>query len=73
MSELPVLQAYLVPWCYLLKNASTISAQVHGFSVASEVAHASMVHLWTTEANSHVHLSLVIAKTKVPQLHIRST
>ena len=49
----------------LPKEANTTSIQLHGFSNASELAYAGAVYLWVEDLNNDVHISLVMAKTRV--------
>ena len=63
--EISVLQGHLIPRCYFTKHCHTLSMQLHGFSDASEVAYAGVVYLRSVDTRGNVHLSLVMAKTKV--------
>ena len=49
-------------------NATCV--QLHGFSDASEGAYAGVVYVRATDLNHDVHLSLVIAKTKVAPINL---
>ena len=67
-SQLPVLTERLIPRCYYPVESHIGSLQIHGFSDASESAYAGVVYLRMLEADGTVHVSLVIAKTKVAPL-----
>ena len=51
--------------CYFPKNAQITSVQLHGFSDTSENAYSSVVYLRAIDSLNHVHVSLVMSKTKV--------
>ena len=63
--EICILQGHLIPRCYFTKQCHTVSMQLHGFSDASEVAYAGVVYLRSVDTRGNVHVSLVMAKTKV--------
>ena len=63
--EICTLQRHLIPRCYFTKHSHTLSMQLHGFSDASEVAYAGVVYLRSVDTRGKVHVSLVVAKTKV--------
>ena len=44
------------------------SVELHGFSVASKLVYTGVVYLRTLDVKNSVHVSLVIAKTKVAPL-----
>ena len=52
----------------LPKNINVTSVELHGFSDAWELAYAAVVYLRTLDVKNYVHVSLVIAKTKVAPL-----
>ena len=64
-SELRLLSEKHISRCYFPKGIVIESIQLHGFSDASEDAYASVIYLRLTDSVGNVHLSLVIAKTKV--------
>lgn len=64
-SELPSLVHKDVPRCYFPKHVQVVSLQIHGFSDASEDAYASVVYFRMVDSAGVVHISLVMAKTKV--------
>ena len=64
-SELPLLLRKGMPRCYFPKNVQIVSFQVHGFCDASEDAYAGIVYLRMVDSTGAVHISLVMAKTKV--------
>ena len=64
-SELQLLSEKHISRCYFPKGVVIESVQLHGFSDASEDAYASVIYLRLTDSDGNVHLSLVIAKTKV--------
>ncbi len=51
--------------CYFPSDAQIRSVQIHGFCDASENAYAGVVYIRMIDSDSNVHISLVIAKTKV--------
>ena len=71
--DLPVLSGKLIPRCYFPKNAQIVSVQLHGFSDASKSANAGVVHLRMVDTNNVVHVSLVMAQTKVAPLNRQTT
>ncbi len=60
--ELPLLASKQISRCYFPSDAQIRSVQIHGFCDASENAYAGVVYI---DSDSNVHISLVIAKTKV--------
>ena len=66
--ELPLLQDHLIPRNFCPKNIDVASVELHEFSDASELAYAGVVYLRTLDVKNCVHVSLVIAKTKVAPL-----
>ena len=67
-SELQVLSECHVPRYYFPKDVSIINVQLHGFSDASEDAYAAAVYVRGKESNGTVHVSLIMAKTRVSPL-----
>ena len=53
---------------YSLKGVIIESIQLHGFSHASADAYAGVTYLHLTDSDGNVHISLVIAKTKVASI-----
>ena len=64
-TELPQLRDHLIARPYFPKSAKIVSVQLHGFCDASEVAYAGVVYLRAIDSKNNVHMSLVMAKTKV--------
>ena len=63
--ELSALVSRLIPRCYFPKQVNVTSTQLHGFSDASEAAYAGVVYLRMVDSEGGIHVSLVMAKTKV--------
>ena len=63
--ELPSLRRHPIPRCYGTDDVDLSSAQLHGFSDASESAYSAVVYLRFPEDNGAAHIALVMAKTKV--------
>ena len=63
--EYPVLHEHLVPRCYFPSSRDITSLQLHGFGDASEVAYGGVIYLRAIDTNNAIHVSLVMAKTKV--------
>ncbi len=63
--ELPCLSGCHIPRCYYPKEARITSLQLHGFPDASECAYGGVVYLRTVDTDGKVHVSFVMAKTKV--------
>ena len=63
--ELSALVSRLIPRCYFPKRVNVTSTQLHGFSDASEAAYAGVVYLRMVDSEGGIHVSLVMAKTKV--------
>ncbi len=66
--ELPVLSSKLIPRCYFPNDAHLVSLQLHGFSDASELAYSAVVYARMVDSSQRIHVSLVMAKTKVAPL-----
>ena len=66
-NELPMLRQCLIPCCYIRKGVDSATAQLRGFSNASELAYmySTVVYLRTTKEGNNPHIVLVMAKTKV--------
>ena len=64
-SELQCLSDKHISRCYFPKGVTIESTQLHGFCDASEDAYAGVIYLRLTDLDGNVHVSLVIAKTKV--------
>ena len=64
-SELELLSTKPIQRCYFPKDFPVTSVELHGFSDASEAAYAAVVYTRVTVSNDNVHISLVMAKTKV--------
>ena len=64
-TELKLLSQKHVSRYYFPKDVSIKDLQLHGFCGTSENAFACVVYLRMTDSISKVHLSLVMAKTKV--------
>ena len=64
-SELDLLSAKHIPWCYYSKESSITTVDLHGFCDASERAYAAAVYLRMTDSNGSVQVALVMSKTKV--------
>ena len=54
-----------IPRYYFPKDSHIHSLQLHGFSDASEDAYAAVVYLRSIDQDDGVHISLVIAKSRV--------
>ena len=63
--ELSSLYDKSISRCYFPKNVQIISVQLHGFSDASENAYSGVVYLRAIDSLNHVHVSLLMSKTKV--------
>ena len=64
-SELQCLSDKHISCCYFPKGVTIESTQLHGFCDASEDAYAGVIYLRLTDSDGNVHISLVVAKTKV--------
>ena len=63
--ELKLLSTKHIPRCYFPKDSHVVSKKVHGFSDASEDAYATVIYYRFKDNRGAVHVSLVIAKTRV--------
>ncbi len=68
--ELPLLASKQISRCYFPSDAQIRSVQIHGFCDASENAYAGVVYIRMIDSDSNVHISLVIAKTKVAPIKV---
>ena len=63
--ELPDLREHVIARPYFPKQVEITSMELHGFCDASEVAYSSVLYLRAIDSEGDVHISLVMAKTKV--------
>ena len=56
---------HLVPRCSFHSSREISSLQLHGFGDAYEVAYGGVIYLRAIDTNNAIHVSLVMAKTKV--------
>ena len=64
-SEISSLYNKSLSRCYFPEGLQIKSIQLHGFSDASENAYSGVVYLRMVDSLNHVHISLVMSKTKV--------
>ena len=64
-AEIPLLSDLSIPRYYFPKDSRIHSLQLHGFSDASEDAYAAVVYLHSIDQDDGIHVSLVIAKSRV--------
>ena len=64
-SELPLLSNKHISRCYFGKHTHIVTAELHGFCDASELAYAAVVYLRLADSNGDVQISLVTSKSKV--------
>ena len=64
-SELPTLCSHHISRYYFPKNTQVATVQLHGFSDASEDAYSGVVYIRGEDVQGHIHVSLVMAKTRV--------
>ena len=63
--KLPVLHGHLIPQAYFSREVLRSSMQLHGFGNPSESAYTGVVYLRAVDQDALVHISLIMAKTKV--------
>ena len=63
--QLSLLVDKCIPRCYYPKDVKIAYKQLHGYSDASEAAYAGVVYLRLVDTTGCIHVSLVMAKTKV--------
>ena len=66
--ELPALRNHQIMRPYFPKEIEVVNKELHGFCDASEAAYSGVIHLRAVDTKGDVHVSLVIAKTKVAPL-----
>ena len=64
-SELKLISERHIDRCYFPKDARITLMELHGFSDASERAYAGVVYLRMSDSEGHVHVALMMSKTKV--------
>ena len=64
-TELPAFSQKFIARCYFPKDVNATSVQLHGFSDVAEDVYPVVVYLFMVDSNGTVHISLVMAKTKV--------
>ena len=64
-NEISEFQKHTISQCYFPKVVNIVNIQLHGFSNASVAAYAGVVDFNGIDDNGHIHVSLVIAETKV--------
>ena len=69
LESLPAMEQFSVQRCYKPKEFGTIAdLQIHHFSDASEVGYGAVSYLRFTDADSKVHCSFVMSKTRLAPL-----
>ena len=63
--DLPVLSIKLIACCYFPQDVHVALLQLHGFCDASEEAYACVAYLRMVDTQNTIHVSLVMAKTRV--------
>ena len=66
--ELPLLKEFSIACPYFPKGAVIRDMQLHGCCDASEVAYSGVVYIRVIDDHGKIHMSIVIAKTKVTPL-----
>ena len=67
-TELHLLSEVHIPRCYYPREVRIVFRQLHGFSDASELAYGGVVYLRSLDSTGNIHISIVMAKTKVAPL-----
>ena len=63
--ELTIVQKHSIPHCYFNKDVSIVMTGLHGFCDGSALAYAGVMYLRAVDSSGSMHISLVMAKTKV--------
>ena len=63
--KLAVLCGHPIPQSYFQREINEASMQLHGFCDASESAYAGVIYLRAVDQDGLIHISLIMAKTKV--------
>ena len=66
--ELPVLRDHQIMRPYFPREIEVVSKELQGFCDASEAAYSGVINLRAIDTKGNVHVSLVMAKTKVAPL-----
>ena len=59
----------MISQSYFPKEVNIINTQLHGFCDALESAYAGVVYLKGEDDNDHIHINLVMDKTKVAPIN----
>lgn len=71
-ADLSMLTSTQLERCYFLKTETLEDAEIHGFSDASEEAYAAVAYLRSKYTSGKIHVSLIMAKTKVAPIKRQS-